>query len=386
VKREKVSDLSEKGKKSRITFHASRFTHHVSNVNYFLKNLKHATFGEIFMPIYEELIEALVSKNTLPFSKVGIISSLVRLRDVRAIPHFIEALNDENQYVRREAVRAIGLLGLKSQPMGLKSQPISSSESTEALLGVLENESDEETRRNALIALGNIGDERVVETLRQALKNPSYWIRRAAEMGLTQLQKRLEMQQPVVGEVSATSLYHLETSIAEESVKLEEITSFAEGPTGVEEIPSYRELTNSISQESIVKPSKINEATSPTPETITDTWRCNRCGDEVDSYYDVCQTCGGRKGEPGKEEISSEDADLEEWFEKEFNLNCPKCGGKMLDGYLFTESDDAFIFNYQEENDIVIGRGTQIGFICLNCNLISFPFRGKRQYVREGSR
>jgi len=331
------------------------------------------------MPIYEELIETLVKKNTLPFSKVGIISSLVRLRDTRAIPHFIEALNDENHYVRREAARAIGLLGLKSQP-------ISSSESTAALLRVLESESDEETRRNTLVALGNIGDERAVETLRQSFKDPSYWIRRAAEMGLKQLQKRLEMQQPVVGEVSATSLYHLETSTAEEAVNFEEMTSFAKGPMGIEEIPGYRELTNSISQENIVRPSETSETTSPTLKTITNTWRCNRCGDEVDSYYDVCQTCGGRKGEPGREEISSEEADLEKWFEKKIDLNCPKCGEKMLDGYLFTPSDDALIFNYQEENDVVIGRGTQMGFICLNCNLISFPFRGKRQYVREGSR
>ncbi|MBM3238402.1 HEAT repeat domain-containing protein [Candidatus Poribacteria bacterium] len=362
------------------------------------------------MPTYEELIEALVSKNTLPFSKVGIISSLMRLRDTRAIPYFIEALNDENHYVRREAAQAIGQLG--------------SSESTAALLGVLEGEADEETRRNVLLALGNIGDDRAVETLQQALKDPSYWIRRAAEMGLKQLQKRLEMQQPV-GEVSATSLYHLDTAISEKSV-------FVEGPTGVKEIPGYRELTNSISPEFIVKPSKINETTAPTSETITDetvsneyranilptllrmsdeqtvsqpplfpppippvyggeqgggnTWRCNRCGDEVDSYYDVCQTCGGRRGEPGKEEILSEEADLEAWFEKKVDLNCPKCGEKMLAGYLFTQSDDALIFNYQEENDVVIGRGTQMGFICLTCNLISFPFRGKRQYVREGSR
>jgi hypothetical protein len=324
------------------------------------------------MPTYEELIEALVNKNTLPFSKVGIISSLVRLRDTKAIPHFIEALNDENHYVRREAARAIGQL--------------SSSESTEALLGVLKNESDEETRRNALVALGNIGDERAVETLRQALKDPSYWIRRDAEMGLKQLQKRLEMPKPVVGEVADTSLHHLETSIAEESVNFEETTSVAEGPMDVEKIPSYRELTNSISQENIVRLSTTSETISPTLETITgieipayDTWRCNRCGDEVDNYYDFCQTCGGRKGEPGREEISSEDTDLEKWFEKEIDLNCPKCGQKMFNGYLFTQSDDALIFNYQEENDVVIGRGTQMGFICLNCNLISFPFHGKKK-------
>ena len=80
-----------------------------------------------------------------------------------------------------------------------------------------------------------------------------------------------------------------------------------------------------------------------------------------------------------RKEISAEDTNLEEWFEAEFDLNCPKCGEKMLEGYLFTESDDAFIFNYQGENDIVIGRGTQMGFICLNCNLISFPFHGEKK-------
>ena len=339
------------------------------------------------MPNYEELIETLEKETTLPFSKVGIISSLVRLGDTRAIPHFIEALSDENHYVRREAARAIGQLG--------------SPEAIEALLEVLENESDEETRRNALTALGNIGDERTVEPLRQALKEPSYWIRRAAEMGLKQLQKRLVIQHPA-------AQASLNTSIAEESVNFEEMTSgiespaSAESPMGVEEIPSYRELTDSISRENTVKSSKTSETTfnetvssdynpsiQPTSPLITDEqtappsqqagdmWRCNRCGDEIDSYYDVCRTCGGRRGEPGEEEVSAENVDSEEWFEADFDLNCPKCGEKMLDGYLFTESDDALIFNYQEENDIVIGRGTQMGFVCLKCNLISFPFRGE---------
>ena len=343
--------------------------------------------GEIFMPNYEELIKTLAKETTLPFSKVGIISSLVRLGNTNAIPHFIKALSDENHYVRREAARAIGQLG--------------SPEAIETLLEVLENESDEETRRNALTALGNIGDERTVEPLRQALKEPSYWIRRAAEMGLKQLQKRLGIQ----GAAAQTSL---KTSIAEESMNFEEMTSVVESPASVEspmdveEIPSYRELTDSISREDTVKSSETSETTSNetvstkyspsiplTSPLISDeqtalpsqqagyTWRCNRCGDEIDSYYDVCRTCGGRRGEPGEEEVSAENVDSEEWFEADFDLNCPKCGEKMLDGYLFTESDDALIFNYQEENDIVIGRGTQMGFICLKCNLISFPFRGE---------
>ena len=285
------------------------------------------------MPTYEELIETLVKKNTLPFSRVGIISSLVRLGDTRAIPHFIEALNDENHYVRREAARALGQLG--------------SPEAAVVLLGVLENESDEETRRNALVALGNIGDERAVEPLKQWLRDPSYWIRRAAEMGLEQLQKRLGMQQ-------AVAKNSLETSITEEAMNLGEMTSVAEVPMSTEEIPSYRELTDSISQESTVRPSNtaaemtstIPEMTTdesvsneygasipptsprisdeqivPPPQQARDTWRCNRCGDEVDSYYDVCQTCGGHKGETGGEKTSTEDADLEEWFRYASLLN-----------------------------------------------------------------
>jgi len=360
------------------------------------------TIGEIFMPTYEELIETLTKTTTLPFSKVGVISALVRLGDTRAIPSLIEALNDENHYVRREAARAIGQLG--------------SPEAMTAILGLLEGESDEETRRNALIALGNIGDERALETLRQSLKNPSYLIRRAAEMGLEQLQKRLERQQSVANNL-------LETSITEEAMDVGKVTSPSESPMNLEEIPSYHELTNSVSHENTVGTLKTDETTSPTsdmpvdeilsneyvldfsptspritPErTIPspplsplargrDTWRCDRCGDEVDSHYDVCQTCGGRRGEPGIEEISAaEDGDtikhnsinLEDSFEAEFDLNCPKCGEKMLEGYLFTESDDALIFNYQDENDIVIGRGAQMGFVCLNCHLISFPFRGE---------
>ncbi|MFQ6039386.1 MAG: HEAT repeat domain-containing protein [Candidatus Poribacteria bacterium] len=305
------------------------------------------------MPTYEELIETLVKTTTLPFSKVGTISALARLGDTRAIPHLIEALNDENHYVRREATRVIGQFG--------------SPEAMEAILGLLEGESDEETRRNALIALGNIGDERAFETLRQALKNSSYLIRRAAEMGLEQLQKRLRIQQPVAKNL-------LETSTTEESMNFEEIASSPRSPISLEEIPSYRELTNSVSQGNTVGTLNTDEVTSPT----SDTWQCNRCGDEAESYYDICQTCGGRRGEPGIEKISAEDADLEYSFEAEFDLNCPRCGEKMLEGYLFTESDDALIFNYQEENDIVIGRGTQMGFVCLKCNLISFPFRKDR--------
>jgi len=361
------------------------------------------------MPTYEELTETLEKQTTLPFSKVGIISSLVRLGDTRAIPHFIAALNDENHYVRREASRALGQLG--------------SPEAMDSLLRVIENDSDEETRRNALIALGNIGDATVFEPLRQASREPSYWIRRAAEMGLEQLQKRLGVQQPIAREP-------LETSSAEESMNLEEITSTmsdtksAESTLDIEDIPSYRELTDSISQQDTAETSEPAQTTSTIPEMTNDeivsseyetsglttsplsseeqtvsppqqagdTWRCGRCGAEVDSYYDICQTCGVRREDSEKERVSREtvstdddasveDDDLEEWFDVDFELNCARCGKKMLEGYLFTQSDDALIFTDQEEeeNDIVIGRGTQMGFICLDCNLVSFPFRGEKE-------
>ena len=343
------------------------------------------------MPTFEELIKTVSDKATLPFSRVGAISALVRLKDTRAVEYLIDALSDENHYVRREAARALGQL--------------KAVDAIDPLVTLVDTDVDDEVRRNAITALGIIGDDSVLDTLMQAMEDTSYLIRRAAKMSVEQIQQR------VGGPTEPAATTRFETST---SPQMQETSS-------TDDIPSYRQVVADVSSKAesaapsatATETSFQSDDTTPVPPSLDDvspqidaihtqrtverptstqrpyeaTWTCKRCGDKVPLDLDRCQTCGGlveeqeiEERESAEEPESAEQADVEMVDEGELDVSfdCPKCGEDMQTGYLFTKSDEVLVFAYmqdEEDKDVIVGRGSQVGCICLTCKLIAFPFR-----------
>ena len=353
------------------------------------------------MPTFDELIKTVSDKATLPFSRVGAISALVRLKDTRAGEYLIDALSDENHYVRREAARALGQL--------------KAVDAVDPLVTLVDTDVDDEVRRNAITALGIIGDDSVLDTLMQAMEDTSYLIRRAAKMSVEQIQQRVggptepveHSEIPRVG--AATTRFETSTS-----PQTKETSS-------TDDIPSYRQVIADVSSKAesaahsatVTETSFQSDDTTLVPPSLDDvspqidathtqrtverptstqrpyeaTWTCKRCGDKVPLDLDRCQTCGGlveeqeiEERESAEEPEPAEQADVEMLDEGELDasFDCPKCGEAMQTGYLFTKSDEALVFAYmqdEEDKDVIVGRGSQLGCICLTCKLIAFPFR-----------
>lgn len=125
------------------------------------------------MSAFDDLIDILTDETILPFSKLSVISALGRSGDKRAVPYLIEALQSENHYMRRESARALGMLA--------------NPEAVEPLIDAVDIDKDNEVRRNAIVSLGQLGDERAGEILTQAMEENSFLIRRAAEASLKQI-------------------------------------------------------------------------------------------------------------------------------------------------------------------------------------------------------
>jgi len=136
------------------------------------------------MSEFDKLIETLTDESSSSFAKRTAIEGLGTLGDERAVPHLGSALKDNNRYVRRETVRALGQVG--------------SSQAVEPLLSVLDEEDDEYVLREAIVALGHIGDERAVKALTKILDSHWFLNRRAAQEALAQIEAhRRDAQQEV---------------------------------------------------------------------------------------------------------------------------------------------------------------------------------------------
>ena len=95
-----------------------------------------------------------------------------RLKRIRAVKPLLEALKDEEEYVREAAVWALGEIGHKTAV-----EPL--------MLAV--NDRDRYVREGAVAALGKIKDPGVVQPLVRALQDHDESMRRAAEEALGRL-------------------------------------------------------------------------------------------------------------------------------------------------------------------------------------------------------
>ena len=191
------------------------------------------------MSEFDKLIETLTDERASSFAKRNAIEALGALGDDRIVPHLVLALKDNDRYIRREAVRALGQVG--------------SSQAVEPLLSVLEEEDDEYVLREAIVALGNIGDERAVEALTKILDSQWFLNRRAAQEALEQIEARQRDAQQEVE--TSSSLLEGETPKSPQTpVELE--ADEAE-PISEEESPSVPEAP----AETLEKKASVHEIT-----------------------------------------------------------------------------------------------------------------------------
>lgn len=131
----------------------------------------------------------------------------------------VETLKDEtaSSYSRRNALAALGRLGdqrvveplvsaLQDQDRYVRGEAVKtlgglgSAAAIEPLIEALED-SDDHVRRAAIVALGVIGDERAIEPLKLALEDQSYFTRSEAEKSIRQIEERLKEPSPAEEEV-----------------------------------------------------------------------------------------------------------------------------------------------------------------------------------------
>jgi len=126
----------------------------------------------------------------------------------------VEILKDEtvSSYPRRNALTALGRLGderaveplasaLKDEDRYIRSEAaktlgiLGSAAAIEPLIAALED-SDDHVQRAVIVALGVIGDECAIEPLKQALEDQSYFTRSEAEKSIRQIEERLKEPEP----------------------------------------------------------------------------------------------------------------------------------------------------------------------------------------------
>jgi len=105
--------------------------------------------------------------------RAGACFALKGIGDPAAVPSLIAALEDQDVYVIRVAIKALGEIG---DPRGLPP-----------LIDCLKNHQLSHIRRVAAYALGETGSKEAVEPLIQALKDPSMEVRKSAAEALGKL-------------------------------------------------------------------------------------------------------------------------------------------------------------------------------------------------------
>jgi HEAT repeat protein len=93
--------------------------------------------------------------DAVPINRAVAAQSILALSPEESVPALLPLLNDKDEFVRREAVHALGLTRSRSV--------------TSELTGLLLNDKKDSVRSAAAIALGRIGDESVVVTLATVL-------------------------------------------------------------------------------------------------------------------------------------------------------------------------------------------------------------------------
>ena len=105
--------------------------------------------------------------------------SLGRLADARAVDGLIHKLGDRNEWVRYNAALALGEIG---HPDALFD-----------LVNALRYDPMPQVRRAAAIALGRIGDTRVIDVLREAMNDPEDTVLEAIDVALVLLGAPIRM-------------------------------------------------------------------------------------------------------------------------------------------------------------------------------------------------
>lgn len=96
------------------------------------------------------------------------IIALGKYPDPAAIPDLITALGDKSEFIRARAALALGVNGSAAR------------QAVHALTNRLASDTDNAVRRQAAIALGNIGDRAAIPALDQAQRDPDPYLSRAA--------------------------------------------------------------------------------------------------------------------------------------------------------------------------------------------------------------
>jgi HEAT repeat protein len=150
------------------------------------------------MAFIMELANALKQED--PETRVRILKALMELKDPRATPSLLEALDDCCLDVRRAAMRALSWIGdERARPAFIKAlregdfslrfwaaiglQKVGDEGSVEGLIGALKDP-DECVRLQAVYALAGIGDRRAIEPLLAAVDNDFAVVQEAARDNL----------------------------------------------------------------------------------------------------------------------------------------------------------------------------------------------------------
>lgn len=103
------------------------------------------------------------------------------ISDQRAIDALVGALKDQSEYVRQAAASALGDIGSKTRWEGMTF--LNSTKAIDPLIEALKDDC-EWVRQSAAVALGQIGDARGMDPLITALKDESSYVRQAAAYAL----------------------------------------------------------------------------------------------------------------------------------------------------------------------------------------------------------
>ena len=124
-------------------------------------NLVEIKDAEALSPAVDPLIEILKDKHEDSWTRRGAVKALLHAHDFRAVGPFIEAAGDDDREVREEAIEAVGLINLVLRRKGLLPVGIDS-------LVAAYNDEDIFVKSEAIRALGftGVGQSLLVEALK----------------------------------------------------------------------------------------------------------------------------------------------------------------------------------------------------------------------------
>jgi hypothetical protein len=124
---------------------------------------------------YDEIASKFDDFTVSLFEKIDLLGKLEKAGDRRALEIIKSHLSNSDQYIRREAILALGNSGDQAH--------------IDSILPLIED-SDSEVRKNVIVALGKMGGARAEEAIRKAHHDESWIVRYYAESALAVLQEK----------------------------------------------------------------------------------------------------------------------------------------------------------------------------------------------------